>query len=255
MLIKWGELNYNEFDQYRESASVVINFASTEQHSLHLPVGTDAIIGGAVTEQAARLSVSPILLLPQVYYGYSPHHRFAPGYITISQNTLFNYACEICESVIKNGFRQLFIVNSHGGNKAYLSSVVNDIGEKYGNKFSLIELNYWDIAGERIKEIRESMLGGTGHAGEFETSIIMHLCPDLVREDKIEECPPVPGNPWFQRDLLGYKKYQKFTNFNEINPEGHVGQPHMANPKKGKLFYQSITEELAKFFDYFSLQP
>lgn len=255
MLIKWGELNYNEFNQYRKSASVVINFASMEQHSLHLPVGTDAIIGKAVTEQAAQLSSSPNLLLPQVCYGYSPHHRFAPGYITISQSTLVEYAYEICESVIQNGFRQLFIVNSHGGNQAYLSTVVNEIGEKYGNKFSLIELCYWDIAGDRIKEIRETTLGGTGHAGEFETSIMMHLYPELVREEMIVESPLVPGDPWFQRDLTGYKKYQKFTNFNEVNPEGHVGQPHRANPKKGELFFQSVTEELAKFIDYFRLQP
>ena len=253
MLIKWEKLNQDEFDQYRKSSSVVINFASIEQHSLHLPVGTDAMIGAAVVQQAAELSDSQILLLPQVCYGYSPHHRFAPGYITISQHILVEYAREICESVFQNGFRQVFLVNSHGGNQVYLSAVVNELGEKYGKQFSVIALRYWDVAGKMINSIRESKLGGTGHACEFETSVMMHLHPDLVKVDKIVESPPVECDPWYQRDLVGYKKYQKFTNFNEINPEGHMGQPHLASKEKGKIFFEAITEELEEFFDSLSL--
>ena len=47
-------------------------------------------------------------------------------------------------------------------------------------------------------------------------------------------------------------KYQKYANFNEFNPEGHVGQPHLASPEKGKLLFAAVTEELAKFVDYFN---
>lgn len=252
MLIHWNELTQLEFDAYLSQAAVVVNFASTEQHSYHLPVGTDAFLGASVTERAAELCETPVLLLPQVCYGYSPHHRFAPGFVTIPQRLLVEYACNICESVRDNGFRRMFLVNSHGGNQVYLSAVINEMGEKYGTDFALKELCYWDVAGSRISAIRESKLGGMGHAGEFETSIMMYLHPELVHADQIRECAPVPGDPWFQRDLLGYKKYQKYANFNEFNPEGHVGQPHMANAEKGKLLFEAVTEELSKFFDYFN---
>lgn len=252
MLINWNQLSQLEFEQYREKAAVVINFASTEQHSYHLPVGTDAFLGKAVTEQAAALAKTPIILLPQVCYGYSPHHRFAPGYITMPQKDLVNYACDICECVRENGFKRMYLVNSHGGNQVYLSAVINEMGEKYGTSFALKELRYWDVAGQKINEIRESKLGGMGHAGEFETSIMMYLHPKLVHKELIHECDPVPGDPWFQRDLLGYKKYQKYANFNEVNPEGHIGQPHLASPEKGRLLFEAVTEELAKFFDYFN---
>lgn len=251
MLIRWNELNKDQFAQYREKASVAINFASTEQHSTHLPVGTDAFLGRAVLEKAAETASSPVILLPQVCYGYSPHHRFAPGYITVSQQTLSTYACDICRCVYENGFQRLFLVNSHGGNQAYLSSVVNEIGEKLGDRFSLLELRYWDLAGQRISELRDSKLGGMGHAGEFETSVMMYLYPELVDTAQVVNCPPVPGDPWFQRDLLGYKKYQKYSNFNEVNPEGHIGQPHLATAEKGKQFFEAVTQELANFFDYF----
>jgi creatinine amidohydrolase len=252
MLINWNELSQLEFEQYREKAAVVVNFASTEQHSYHLPVGTDAFLGKEVTEQAAALAKTPIILLPQVCYGYSPHHRFAPGYITMPQKDLVNYACDICECVRENGFQRMYLVNSHGGNQVYLSAVINEMGEKHGTSFALKELRYWDVAGPRISEIRESKLGGMGHAGEFETSIMMYLHPELVHKELIHECDPVPGDPWFQRDLLGYKKYQKYANFNEVNPEGHIGQPHLASSEKGKLLFEAVTEELAKFFDYFN---
>lgn len=251
MLIRWDELTKDQFEQYRDTATVVVNLASTEQHSRHLPVGTDAIIGKAVVETAAGLAKYPVLVLPQVCFGFSPHHRFAPGYVTIAQNTLISHAADICRSVCENGFRRMFLVNSHGGNQAYLSAIINEIGEQYGEKFSLMALRYWDIAGPRIMEIRDSELGGAAHAGEFETSVIMYLRPELVQKDKIAEGPPVPGDPWFQMDLLGYKKYLKYSSFNFHNPDGHVGQPHLATAEKGKLFFEAVSEELAKFFDYF----
>ena len=118
MLIRWTELSYPDLGAYRDQAAVMINFASTEQHSLHLPVGTDAFLGAAVTERAAELCHRPVLLLPQVCFGYSPHHRFAPGYVTMPQHLLKEYAVSICENVIANGFSQMFLVNSHGRNCA-----------------------------------------------------------------------------------------------------------------------------------------
>ncbi|MCU6703913.1 Creatinine amidohydrolase [uncultured Clostridium sp.] len=251
MLIRWTELSYPDLGAYRDQAAVMINFASTEQHSLHLPVGTDAFLGAAVTERAAELCHRPVLLLPQVCFGYSPHHRFAPGYVTMPQHLLKEYAVSICENVIANGFSQMFLVNSHGGNQVYLSAAVNEIGEKHGTEFQLRELQYWDVAHERISAIRESELGGMGHAGEFETSMMMYLRPDLVQEEKIVPCGPVAERPWFQKDLLGSKAYQRFHRFDEDNREGHIGQPQLATAQKGKAFFESVTEELARFLDYF----
>lgn len=252
MLIRWNGLAAKDFEPYRDRAAVVLNFASTEQHSLHLPVGTDAFLGAAVTEAAAQRCASPILLLPQVCFGYSPHHRFAPGYITIPQQALIAYACGICESVRENGFKRMFLINSHGGNHVFLSAVINEMGERCGADFDLKLLNYWDVAADGIGKIRTSELGGTGHAGEFETAMMLHLHPELVSAGQIKEYAPVPGDPWYRRDLVGFKKYQRYADFNEVNPEGHMGQPHLATPEKGKLFFEAVTQALADFLDHFN---
>lgn len=116
MLIHWADLNRDEFAQYRDNAIVVLNLASIEQHSRHLPVGTDSFIGKATLEKAATMAEIPILMLPQICFGFSPHHRFADGYITISQSTLILLVSDICKNVYENGFRTMFLVTSHGGN-------------------------------------------------------------------------------------------------------------------------------------------
>jgi creatinine amidohydrolase len=251
MMIEWENLTSSNFALNKNKA-VAINIASIEQHSTYLPVGTDAIIGRAVLQKAAEIAKTELLLLPQICYGFAPHHCFADGTITISQNTLVDYLADICRSVHHNGFKRLFIVNSHGGNQVYLSGVINQVGPEIGKELSVLGLLYWNLAADRIKQIRESPIGGMSHACEFETSVMMHLQPQLVKTGRIPVSEPAPSDPWYQADFQGSRKYAKYGDSNTVNADGHVGQPHLATAQKGELFFEAVTEELAKFFDYFN---
>src|SRR5665647_1835395 len=247
MIIKWYELTKNQFSEYTNNSVVAINFSSTEQHSNYLPVGTDGILGESVLFEAARRAKSNVVVMPSVYYGYSPHHRFAPGYVTIDQSTLVSYCKDICKCVCENGFKKLVLLNSHGGNQAYLQSAVNEVGEKYENIIDVALVRYWDLISDEIARIRDSKLGGMGHACEFETSIMMHLRPELVISDLITDCPPAKGDRYFEAGLVGKKKYVKFQSFNKYNPNGHVGQAHLASKEKGKQFFESAANAAAEF--------
>ena len=252
MLIKWYELTKDEFAQYKENTVVAVNFASTEQHATHLPVGTDGFLGESVLLEGARRANTNVLVLPNVYYGYSPHHRFAPGYLTIGQTTLIAYARNICACVAEQGFRKMVIVNSHGGNQSYLACTVNEIGEQYEHVLQLAELNYWDLIAETILKYCDSGPGGMGHACEFETSLMMHLHPELVHAEKIYACDPPAGDEWYQRGLFSKKKYFKFESFNKYNENGNIGQPQFATAEKGRLFFEAAVGKLAEFFDHFA---
>ena len=236
MLIRWTELSYPDLGAYRDQAAVMINFASTEQHSLHLPVGTDAFLGAAVTERAAELCHRPVLLLPQVCFGYSPHHRFAPGYVTMPQHLLKEYAVSICENVIANGFSQMFLVNSHGGNQVYLSAAVNEIGEKHGTEFQLRELQYWDVARERISAIRESELGGMGHAGEFETSMMMYLALTWSRRRKSSPVDLWPSAPGFKRTSWAARHIRDSIVLMKTTERGILASLSWLQPRRAKPF-------------------
>lgn len=250
MIIRWYELKSNDFAQFQGNSVVAINIASTEQHSNYLPVGTDGIIGESILIEAAKRAKSNVLVLPTVYYGYSPHHKFAPGYITIEQSTLVSYCKDICKCVCENGFNKLILLSSHGGNLAFLHSVVNEIGEKYEDKMEVALVRYFDLISSEITKMRESPVGGMGHAGEFETSIIMHLRPELVASERIKENAPAKSDPYYESDLIGRKQYRKFLSFNKINPNGNMGQAHLANAEKGKKFFEAAANANAEFIDF-----
>lgn len=250
MMIKWNELTKNQFSEYRTNSVVAINFSSTEQHSNYLPVGTDGILGEAVLSEAARRANSNVVVMPPVYYGYSPHHKFAAGYVTIDQSTLVAYCKDIGKCVYENGFKKLVFLNSHGGNMAYLQFAVNELGEKYENSMELALFKYWDLIGKEIFEIRESAIGGMGHAGEFETSMMMYLRPELVDCNAIIECPPAKGDLYYEAGLLGRKKYSKFVSFNKYDPNGNLGQAQYASAEKGKIFFEAAAKAIADFLDF-----
>jgi creatinine amidohydrolase len=253
MLIKWNELNKNQFELYKNKAIAALNVSSTEQHSDHLAVGTDAYAGEAVLEEAAQLAHCDVLVLPQIQYGFSPHHRFADGYITISHETLSRYVYDICCCVMENGFKKMVILNSHGGNSAYLHCAVNMFGEQYEDMMKIVVYNYWNMAVEEINKIRETETGGMGHAGEFETSLMMYLRPDLVDESAIRpDDPPAWKDPYYENDLLGRTRYTQFLSFDKIDPHGNVGQAQFASAEKGKLFFEAVTKGSADFFDHFA---
>lgn len=254
MMIKWYELTKNQFSEYKANSVVAINFSSTEQHSNYLPVGTDGILGEAVLFEAARRAKSNVVVMPSVYYGYSPHHKFAPGYVTIDQSTLVSNCKDIGKCVYENGFKKLVLLNSHGGNMAYLQFAVNELGEKYENLMEVALFKYWDLISSEIAQARESAIGGMGHACEFETSMMMYLRPELVDRNAIIESPPAKGDPYYEPGLLGRKKYSKFVSFNKYNPNGNLGQEQYASAEKGKIFYEAAASAAADFFDFWCLK-
>ena len=251
MLTRWETLTKNDFESKTGSIAAIC-FSSIEQHASHLPVGTDSLLGRAVAEQAAEQAACEVVLLPQVCYGYSPHHTFAKGYITIQQRVLIDYAKNIARCVYENGFRKLVMINAHGGNRTYLAAAVNELGEELPD-LDAVFLQYWDLASDTIAKVRRSPQGGMGHAGEFETGLMMHLHPQLVRQEDLQSVPPVEKEAYYAIDLLhARKQYYRFVPFNHYNQDGMIGQPQLASAENGKIFFESAVSALAAFLDYFA---
>lgn len=246
MLIKWDELT--AFDIDVSKSLVLLCVGSTEQHSDYLPLGTDSIIGESLGEAAAKRARCPVLMLPPLRFGFSPHHRAFPGYITLSQKTMSGYLMDVCTSVYQNGAERMMILNSHGGNQACLQTVVNEIGSSLDKRIVLVR--YWDLIAQAINGIRESGPGGMGHAGELETSLMLHFRPDLVNLMRIDSRPPAVGNDWHHPDMFASNKVYIYKPFNEYSPKGNIGQPALGNREKGGKIASLIIEELAKLMEY-----
>jgi creatinine amidohydrolase len=175
------EITRGEAARRAPGALAVLPVGATEQHGPHLPLGTDFLIVEHVTREAAREARARIdvLVAPTFQTGSSHHHLPFGGTISLSTERYYVVLRDMTETLILSGFRRVFIVNGHGGNHELIQLVVRDLALLH--RCNLAAASYWDLAREPLAEhapkLRERL---PGHAGVFETSLIMALRPELV---------------------------------------------------------------------------
>ena len=231
----------------REGSLLIVPVGSVEQHGRHLPVATDTILVDAVATLAAeRVGDSvPVLVTPPIWTGNSPHHLPFGGTITIDHDTLLRTLEDVADAALENGFDALVLLNGHGGNASLVRSATTAIGRDQPD-VEVLGLTYFELAARFIDEIRESDVGGMAHAGEFETSLMLHLRPDLVREDAIEGTPMDEPYEWGTRDLLAGGPLATYRPFTEYTESGAIGEPGLASAEKGAEIYRRLGDELER---------
>lgn len=252
MLIRWDRCCAWDLDA--EHALGVLCVGSTEQHSDYLPLGTDSLLGEALCAEAAQKAAARILMLPTQRIGFSPHHRAFPGVLTLKNDVMTAYMMDVCESAFACGIKRLLLVNAHGGNQTALQAAVNRLGAELGREAVLVR--YWDLVAQDAAAIRKSKPGGMGHAGEFETSLMLHYYPELVLKERIDERPVAQGDAWHHPDMFAKNKVYRYVPFDRYSAKGNIGQAHLASEEEGQILACRITEELAKLMDFeFGLLP
>lgn len=249
MLKKWETLTTLDFKEITSEDAAVLVVGSLEQHGNHLPTGTDIYLGEEIAKRAGEAAKRRIYLLPSVAYGFSAHHMDFPGSVTLTQKTLCSLVVEIAGSVIEAGFTKIVFVISHGGNFPAVHMAVNELGIT-NPSCSVVMFKYWDFMQEFMAELRDSELGGIGHAGEMETSMMMYLYPKMVGCDwKMYRL--ACGNVWFHPDMFAKNKVAVYKRFGEISPFGNVGVCDSANAEKGRKILEYLAKEIGAFFDGF----
>lgn len=163
----------------KRSDMAIIPIGALEQHSSHLPIGTDFINGKELCKLIAQ--ERDILVAPVLMAGQSPYHMAFAGSITLSAETILNVHMEAVTSLIQHGFKRFIFMNSHGGNSAITTFLVDQINQKT----TAVAVDYsvavkpFLKAGEK-KEATDL----DRHAGTGETSNSMYLMPSLVQIDK-----------------------------------------------------------------------
>ena len=179
--VLWERLKRTEIEQAAKAGAVaIIPIASLEQHANHLPVNTDSNIVSTVARRAAQAVEFPVLVLPTVWTGYSPHHMRHPGSVTLTYHTFVEVLTQVAKSVHTHGFRKILLLNGHGGNTAIVAGMRTKLAEEDGVA-SVVGCDYWDAPGmpDAMRRLCPVDRGFVGHAGEFETSVQMHLQPEL----------------------------------------------------------------------------
>ena len=125
------EMTSPEVDALPRDIVVVAPIASCEQHSLHLPVFTDSFIGGEVARRVHEKIPNDVLVLPVQWLGFSQHHARYPGTVTAVSETHLLLMMDIVASMVAHGFRKILLLNSHGGNRAGISVLLQRLLERY----------------------------------------------------------------------------------------------------------------------------
>lgn len=245
----WAGMTYPEIvETARTDGSVLlIPVGSIEQHGHHLPVGTDTILADAVARMGAERVTPeiPILVTPTLWSGYSPHHMPFGGTLTADHRTLLTVLEDVAAAGLDNGFDAALFLNGHGGNASLIDSATSTVGTRHDAQ--VLGLTYFELATAFIDEIRDSDVGGMAHGGEFETSLMYHLRPDLVREHEDGEIDATYWEEPYEhgsKDLLEGGSLSVYRTFDEYSESGAIGDPGLASAEKGKAIYERIGDEL-----------
>ncbi|MBI2469314.1 MAG: creatininase family protein [Candidatus Rokubacteria bacterium] len=248
--VLWQKRRRGEIRDAAEAGAIpLLPTGAVEQHGPHLPLDTDSFTSFTVCARAAaRVGEFPVLVLPPVWWGLSPYWMVFPGTLTLKAETLTAVIVDIAESVAHHGFRQMVIVNGHGGNDG-LTQAAAVRASLAG--IEVAALSYWNLIPDALRALSERDAGGIGHAGEMETSIQLHLQPDCVELKEVapEQCLDL--GPWAARFGPGTAGVYTPPNPMADAPHGVYGFAHAGNADKGQRVVETAADALAAFLRRF----
>ncbi|MFG2338169.1 creatininase family protein [Streptomyces yangpuensis] len=223
--------------QEQQPRIAVLPVGSFEQHGHHLPLITDTAIACIISQEIA--DAYRVHLLPPITMSCSHEHAAFPGTVSISAKTLYAMIDDIRASLARAGIHKLVIVNGHGGNYV-LSNVVQEANVD-GPAVSLFPLGAdWDRARDHAGLISDRH--ADMHAGEIETSILLHAAPQLVR-DGFTDADYDGGS----RPFLLVQGTSAYTD------TGVIGFPSHATADKGKAVLASLADSFAGHLEILGL--
>lgn len=207
----------------------ILPIGSIEQHSRHLPLGTDWLTAEHVAQRVAEHL--NCYLLPAIPFSCSLEHMALSGTIAIRPATLVAYVGEIVESLGRHGFTKVVLLNGHGGNFV-LKPAVRELNLRVGGPKTILVTTFMapdpDFAIEGVLD---------RHAGEWETSIVMSLDDSLVKRPLPDDSVP---------SSVGIE-YCDYVGWEQLTGNGVWGRPSRATSEKGERFLAQAVDFLVGY--------
>lgn len=216
----------------------VLPWGATEAHNLHLPYATDTIASDHVAREAARIAWQAgarVVSLPPVPFGVNTGQLDIPLCLNMNPGTQAAVLRDLVDSVERAGVSKLLILNGHGGND--FRQMIREL--QPDTTVFLCTANWYAAV-----DARPHFAEPGDHAGELETSLMLHLAPDLVRP--LSDAGAGEARPFRIRALRGGWAWAP-RQWTQVTDDTGVGNPHAATAAKGSSYFATVTRAIAEF--------
>jgi creatinine amidohydrolase len=218
-------------------ALAVLPWGATEAHNWHLPYGTDVLEATHVAERAAAIAFergAQVAVLPTIPFGNDEQQLDQACTISFTTPTAIAILNDVARSLARQKIDRLVILNAHGGNQ--FQPLVRDAQSRHG--ILIVVVNFYEMVPEVKRELFEQ---AGDHADELETSLLLHLRPDVV---ELKHAGPGSRNPF---EIKALKQPGVWTPrpWSKSHPDTGSGDPSRATPEKGEKYFTAVTAAVA----------
>lgn len=216
----------------------VLPWGATEAHNYHLPFGTDIFEAEVISAESARLAHekgAKVIVLPVIPFGVNTGQHDIKLNINMNPSTQIKILDDVIASLARHKIKKLVVLNAHGGND--FRQMLRELGLKYPDMW-LFQANFYQVPlPEKIFDEPDD------HAGEMETSLMLHLFPELVLPLK------EAGDGAYKKINIGALQ-QKWAwterEWSKVTQDTGVGNPHKATAEKGEKYFRHVTWQIAE---------
>lgn len=234
------QLTMPEFiDGLSRTRTALVPFGATEEHGIHLPLGTDTFQAEDVCRRLAELR--PLFVAPAIPYGVCRSTGGHPGTISITTGTLRALAIDLVRDLYRQGLRNVVLISGHAGGTH--NAALLDAGECLLSELPELRIavvSEYALVSEAGRGVIET--AGDCHAGEIETSRMLATRPQLVKGTAPAEVPKFP--PFI---LVRDKR--------RCWPGGVHGDPGRASADKGRRLEGMTVAALGRLVDELERSP
>lgn len=254
--MRYGQLAWPDIKAIDKDKIVVLPLGSCEQHGPHMPLLTDTLLVTALAEEVEAQMGDDLLLLPTQWMGQSEHHMPLPGTVSANPALYTEWIVRALESLIKHGFRKIFLLNGHGGNQVPANQALVEL---YSRGYERRDLwvgfaSYWHLGQPTISKLSTRGIDGIKfespmltHADEWEFSLALHVFPEFCQPDKVLAIPTEFKTDYYDVDM-STQVISLSTPFTAFIPTGAANHPELASAEKGRVLFNGFLGNVLDFF-------
>jgi len=253
--MRYGHMTWPEAKEINKDLVVLLPLGSCEQHGPHMPLITDTLLVTAMAEAVEQAMPDDVLLMPTLWIGMSDHHLPLAGTVTVNPELYTQFLVRTLKTIVKHGFRKIFMLNGHGGNDIPSKQAVTELFSQGIERRDLwiATAAYWHLAHPSVVKLSTEGIDGVKfespmltHADEWEYSLGLHVFPQLCHPDRVKAIPTSFKTDYYDVDVANYT-IGLSTPFTAFIPTGAANRPELATPEKGKVLFKAMSGDVIKF--------